>query len=217
MRFHFIIFCSLLLSCSSKTDGDKNKENQLQNFYPNGNIKSNFGVDSLGRKNGDFSSFYPNGNMEVTGKYENGVVIESIAYYYPNGNIEAYGLFDVKGNLRYRIEFDSLNKKITSEEGKSLYAIIHNKGGVTFMDTLKIEVQTLLVDDEFTDLTFIVDNDTANTRVNKGGRIPLFEYVIKDPKPSQIHIKIMNNISLKEFNNQKISDTLNINIDIIKP
>ena len=207
-----VMMITLSLSCNKIEQQKKNKKDtRLTTYYSNGTLKTDFGIDSMGRKQGICYWYYPNGNKDLVTTYHKGKPIETISSFYKDGRIKYLGLYDLKSQYRYNIEFDSIHQRVTHEEGKSLYAIIRNKEKINYGDTVEIEVHSLFVDGIPTDFKFIYDNDSLI--VKEKNKVPLFRYEVKKSNRNAMNIRIMNEINLKK-NHYQITDTLYLTIPI---
>jgi len=92
---------------------------QHRTYFPTGELQHELTmVDSL--LHGSFTSYYKNGKVEYEKNFDMDSPIGDHYYYSRSGKLLEYELYDLNGELRYQLVWDSL-KDSYEEEGKPLY------------------------------------------------------------------------------------------------
>ncbi len=184
--------------------------------YLNGKLQSEvYYKDSL--KNGPTKFYYKNGKIKYEENYFKGIIQGDAYFYYNNGKIKYYEYYDLKGNLRFRVNYNKKGK-ICSIEGKSLYIVFKDRKKIDTMslkDTLSFmvflasppETQTMIeVGKINSKMEFIEKKDFSYT-----GEIPIINYKFNQTGLHRLMIiaKIINDSTVI------VSDTVFITVKVI--
>lgn len=125
--FSLFTFAIILCSC------DSNELIVKQEFYINGNIKTNYFEDDKGKKQGEYKLYFENGKLneirtykddKLCGSYlvyyENGrishrasflnnIQIDTAFFYAKNGNLEGLSILDENSKIIKEVAFDALS------------------------------------------------------------------------------------------------------------
>jgi hypothetical protein len=178
-----ILLFFLIYSCTEKqkkenefpSSNTNEKSDTIKEYYEAKTLKHIIPLKN-GKRNGLCKWYYPSGTIKTIANYTNGIETGETIYYNPEGRIENYNFFDLKGNLRFDLTYDSLGK-IINREGKSLY-LIKDFANNESSNIKRIVIKAFVATPPNTEITLefkdIKNNLTSIYKITDEKKYPLF-------------------------------------------
>jgi hypothetical protein len=120
--FLLIIICSCKSGNNERLKGGLSSKNKIYRLYfENGNIKSELSMLNK-LKNGVCKWYYETGVLKIQSNYIQDIEVGETFYYYNNRVLQSYNFFDIEGNLRFNVQYDTTGM-VKEHSGKNLYLV----------------------------------------------------------------------------------------------
>ena len=109
---YLFIYLFLFLSACR----DNNNTNNFFEYYPDGKLKREYFIDSLGKIQGESITYHPEGGVYIIENYQNGFRIGKYEMFYKNGQLHNYAIIDGTGETMYVVLYNE-EGDVIKEEG----------------------------------------------------------------------------------------------------
>ncbi len=207
IRFIIFLCLTVVISCQQEKNNNESFVEVIKIYYNTGELKYEISMkDSL--LHGRSTVFYKNGVIKNIKDYHDDVPINDHYHYSLDGKLITYYLFNLRGEVRYKLYWDS-TKKSYIQEGKGLYVKGNFKGNYATNDTIKlIPIIANPFKLSYNVIFILEDQEIRRTYKSSDPRAPLLIYSIKDGSNL---IKVKSEIFEGE-NSMLRTDSISINL-----
>lgn len=184
-----------------------NKKISTQSFYSTGEIEHDISMkDSM--LHGISTTYYRDGSTKYVKEFYNDIPIDGHYYYSADGNLRGYNFYNIRGELRYQVLWDSL-KGAYSQDGKSLYLQGEFKQTYKIGDSISlIPIVANPFKSRYIVNFTLVENEITSSYEDDDESSPLLIYPIKEG----VNIIQIKSTIFDEKNNDFKSDSISLEI-----
>jgi hypothetical protein len=203
-----LFFFGILLGFSILVQKCKQPNNDslvLKRYFSTGELEHEISMkDSL--LHGVSTTYYRSGEIKYEKEFYHDIAVNNHYYYSTGGKLLAYDFYDVRGELRYQVLWDSLVDSY-SQDGKSLYIQGEFKKSYETGDTIILIPAIANPFKSFYNVDFILEEQRiSKSYESSNSNSPLLFYTIKE---GDNLIKVKSTI-FDEENNRFRSDSVSL-------
>jgi hypothetical protein len=154
-----IIFYILLLLVSSCNRTDKH----IIEYYPDGNVQSEYDVDPSGQINGVRRDYFKTGKIHLVRTYLRGKLNGKSYEYYSNGRLKNEASFTLNKPNGWFVDYDSVGRIYKKEESILVYDNMFHESSHKFMedDTVNISHKHDYINNSYVFQNNLLINDSS--------------------------------------------------------